>query len=497
MTNSLEIAENNIRDTLDLFFREVCRVNCHDILVRNRSYLNWARYRTADSLLDALLKYDEELSKTPPSLDDFLLYLRSHTEFTITEIDYDWLEGLKEPAEIKSTDLDFIITELTKYQVQAFHLQGIANGHAILTGGKKTKNRIWLGPKDYMEYTRLWWTKGPPENYIQIAGLLHDNTGLVESDLLDKLQPQDKSSRIKTGFDNIDNSIIIGPKASRYIGLAGMSGDGKTMLLNTLVYNMALQGKNILYVSLEHDPQEIWEFITFIHCGYFKTDFIVPSLDNWNLGLDARPPITQKDVDNIATVLEDIKSQRGLPGKIDAQQIFTWNGIIDYLNAHHGKNQYDVLVIDYMTRLKVDGPNEKEQDAQRKETIHAGFNLSRSFDNQRGIVIITPMQINREAHKSALAAKEGETHYNINAIRYFSEYQHDMDLILAIYSDDDMKTNNQAVLEKLKQRKGTTIRSMLLDINPLTKQVTVKGQNMVRREAEEEVVRQDTIGNWW
>ena len=88
--------------------------------------------------------------------------------------------------------------------------------------------------------------------------------------------------------------------------------------------------------------------------------------------------------------------------------------------------------------------------------IHKAQGLTRTFNEERGLVILTPIQVNREASKAALKAEveDWEGHYNINAIRMHTAYIHDMDLILSVYSDDEMKGEDKIEIACLKHREG-------------------------------------------
>ena len=80
--------------------------------------------------------------------------------------------------------------------------------------------------------------------------------------------------------------------------------------------------------------------------------------------------------------------------------------------------------------------------------------LTREFDENKGIVILTPIQVNREGNKRAKAAEEGAPRYDLNAIAQNSEYQWHLDLCLSVYSDEDMKIAHKCEIQVIKKRKG-------------------------------------------
>ena len=111
-------------------------------------------------------------------------------------------------------------------------------------------------------------------------------------------------------------------------------------------------------------------------------------------------------------------------------------------------------------------------DQEIKNNIHLAQKLTRNHQNGRGIIFVTPMQVNREANKAAKKAADKEetsshansTFYDINAIANFSEYQHDMDLIFSVYSDQKMRGRNELIMEALKQRRGKRLPMALMEI---------------------------------
>ena len=155
----------------------------------------------------------------------------------------------------------------------------------------------------------------------------------------------------------------------------------------------------------------------------------------------------------MSRILIDIRDRRNLPGLLDVQQFRDWESIVAHLETNHKENRYDVLVIDYIARLDVAGDS-RFRDQEIKNTIPKAQRLTRSFDENRGLVLISPMQVNRQGNKAANADEESGTRYDLNSISNFSEYQHDMDYIFSVWSDSDMKDRNELEMQTIKIRKG-------------------------------------------
>ena len=83
-----------------------------------------------------------------------------------------------------------------------------------------------------------------------------------------------------------------------------------------------------------------------------------------------------------------------------------------------------------------------------------------------GLILLTPIQVNREGNKKAQKAEEGESRYDLNAISTVSEYQHDLDLCLSVWSDEDMKMGDQIEIQQIKQRRGRRAPTVKMRLDP-------------------------------
>jgi hypothetical protein len=469
---------------IDILVHRLLSENSHDALSKRRQDLKWAAacLKLEDNdfytVLDLILRYDEKHGQCPPTRKALLEFAQTSDDFSANRCDVlrGTLEELKEVEEVRLRvvrDINVLIDTVIKEARKQFFLFAAQSVADIVGQGPSPKDAT-TGKKKHpsgcddakTEFYKLMARDLKSEAAVE-AGLLHEHAEAVAISLDAKLQSEDSSGRMKLGFPHIDNNIVIGKKNLRFIGIMGMSGDGKTTVLNTVVYNLLCGGHNVLYVSLEHDPKEIWEFMAFLHSSHEDYSFELPPLNDWDLAADPESgkQITLEDMENIGRVLSDIRDRRNLRGLLDVQQLRDWESIVAHLETSHGENRYDVLVIDYIARLDVPG-DPRFRDQAIKGIIHAAQSLTRSFDDNRGLVLISPMQVNRQGHKQASAAEEGTIRYDINAIANFSEYQHDMDYIFSVFSDENMKADFQLVMETIKCRKGRKPPMTMLKINP-------------------------------
>lgn len=457
--------------------------NHHEAISKRRNDLKWAAacMKRDDSehykILAAILAYDELHGQCPPNKKAIYEFVTSSEDPELRMVSDTILATLKGLNDIEegrvraNSDIHVLIENVIKdARIQFYLFVADCFIQIVLAGPAKKNPKTRKGDPSGCDDAKTVFYKlmaGDLKSEASApAGILHEHVGEIAATLDEKLQPQDTTGRIKIGFPHVDNNIIIGKKNLRFIGIMGMSGDGKTTVANTVVYNMLCGGHNVLYVSLEHDPEEIWQFMAFLHSSHEDYDFRLPPLTDWELANDPESgkKVTEWDKANMGQILIDIRDRRNLPGLLDVQQFRNWESIVAHLETNHKENRYDVLVIDYIARLDVDG-DARFRDQQIKNIIHKAQSLTRSFDENRGLVLISPMQVNRQGNKAANAAEVGELRYDINAISNFSEYQHDMDYIFSVWSDDNMKEQHELEMQTIKTRKGKRPPLALLKID--------------------------------
>jgi replicative DNA helicase len=308
-----------------------------------------------------------------------------------------------------------------------------------------------------MADVRKWWSRDLTEFPTELAGIWQDNTEALKQRLADYLI-KTQGQRVLTGYPKIDANWVI--QKGKAVFIAGSSGDGKSTFLNSLVYNMARAGENVLYISLEFEPAEVWEFLAFIHTHKFKDRMYLPPKSAWQQG-----KATEEDRKHMEVVLDDIRQRTSVPGLIDVQKVFSWDDIEQYWEAHNPKNNYSVVVVDYLYKLNV-STGKYQQESQAKNTM-----ISRAINwchQKASFVLISPSQVNRESHK---AAKKDGNGYNLDSLYNSSATQQDADLAMSVFSDDECKRMNQISVKCLKFRGTEPFPEHFLKLDPRTKYV--------------------------
>ncbi len=304
-----------------------------------------------------------------------------------------------------------------------------------------------------------------------VAGPLHLHAERVGDYLARISGGTGSDSHMPLGYWHIDDRVTVDKKDCGFLGIIGEAKQGKTTLVNSIVYNWVCAGRNVLYVSLEHGFENLGAKLAIMHSGQAAKEqgdaYRMPSLETFK----ARRA-TDLDVEAAQRITNGIKCRLYFPGVLDIQPIRSWDGIKSHLLSNDCKYRYDALAVDYMRRLDLPA-RPGERDAAMTAIIHDAQSLSRTFQG-RGLVILTPIEVNRESSKEARgseAEKETDRRWTINAIRQDTAFQYSLDLCLGVWSDDDMREDGQIEVEGVFCREGKVPLRHLLYVNRRTERI--------------------------
>ena len=332
----------------------------------------------------------------------------------------------------------------------------ISNGLLAFKWREGNVNKEERGPAAAIRWLRSQWMQDYTDEAPVVDGMMHENMQVVRNTISSRMSDEASSGRFKLGIDHIDDCVIVGKNNLRFIGVVGKNGDGKTTLVNYIVYNWLTQGAHGLYMSMEHRPEETFESMAYLHSTHPDYNgYRLPTTADWQ----NREGVRAEDVNHILAIIDDIEERRNLSGLLEVKEfpVPDWDSIKDWLEMNHAKNKYDFLVIDYISKLNVAG-DQRWRDKEIGNIITQIHKFSMNFDNNHGLIVISPIQVTKESYKEAMTRefKEGEGHYDQNAIRQYSEFGDTMDLILTVWSDQDMKIAPIKTIEVacVKKRRG-------------------------------------------
>jgi hypothetical protein len=451
--------------------------NPHELLVAYRQRLLWAAkvldiHASDDgygNILKAVLEYDKRFGKCPDSFATLREFVELDTQQDnvrsreIVREEINTLEGDKDSYELPS-DPEVLMDAVFK-EARAFYYEHIyKNARAIALGAKAPKGMDETGPDVSEMYVRQAWAAGFKVGPPRIAGSWTENADEIGRILDDHLVNSEKY-RIYTGFAEIDRVCAVGPKYLKWIGILGYTNHGKSAFLLAMLYNMARAGHRILFIPREASVEETWLRLTFMHKEHF------PKLKLCSLNTWIRSPhlVTPEDRATRDFLLADLKNRTTIKGGIDVQAFNNWEQIMDHLEANKARWQYDVLAVDYLSHLEVEG---RDQIEAKKALFRKAQMLTHDFNGGAGLVVITPLQANKQGHKEAQEQDGDEwgTYKSPAAVEWFTQAAQDMDLLFSVWHQDRLKETGEMIVHCVKVR-GEYFKTHSVKISPLTRMI--------------------------
>ena len=230
-------------------------------------------------------------------------------------------------------------------------------------------------------------------------GNMADDVEKIWEAYLKREAEPDTAGAIKYGIPDIDD-FTGGARNGELILIAGFTGSGKSHLITSTAWNALLAGKNVLLFTTETTREEMEIRILARHS---RLDiFRKPG------GIDSHKIMTGKLDDSerevFRAVLSDFQSRD--TGRIDVVQMPA-DGSANYV--HVKADQYnrnapvDLILIDSINLLRAS----RRYDSKREmlEDLLQDFKrFASSFDNGRGVPIISPWQMSRTAWEKAKEA---------------------------------------------------------------------------------------------
>jgi archaellum biogenesis ATPase FlaH len=189
---------------------------------------------------------------------------------------------------------------------------------------------------------------------------------------------KDKNGQVKTGWDTVDKRLFGGMNRGELNIFAGGSGAGKSLFLANLGVNWALQGLNVVYLTLE-----------------LSEALVSMRVDSMTTGVSTKEIF--KDLDNIEMRVKMIGKKSGAFQIKYMPSGKTTNDIRAYLKEYEIKmgRKVDVLLVDYMDLLlpiskKISAENLFVKDKYVAEEL-------RNLAMEKQCVFVTAAQLNRGA----------------------------------------------------------------------------------------------------
>ncbi len=267
---------------------------------------------------------------------------------------------LKKPEEIKVGHLDWLMDEFEQFTRH------------------KALERAIVASADLLEQHDY----GQVENLIKEAvqiGLAKDmGTDYFEDPRSRLMRIKDKNGQISTGWPSLDRKLFGGMNRGELNIFAGGSGAGKSLFLANLGVNWALQGLNVLYLTLE-----------------LSEDLVCMRIDAMTTGVATKEIF--KDLDEIDLKVKMIGKKAGALQVKYMPSGKTANDLRAYMKEYEIKTgkKIDILLVDYLDLLmpagrKISAENLFIKDKYVSEEL-------RNLAMEKQCVLVTAAQLNRGA----------------------------------------------------------------------------------------------------
>lgn len=392
-------------------------------------------------------------------------------------------------------------TEAARQSVD--HITRVA-GRINGTGWEEPKTKKKLhGPADAVNWLMRQLDKERPIIFSDAegSGMWHENTAAI----VEALNKHATGATIQTLIRGMDDNWNL--KLGKTLLIAGTSGDGKSTLMLSMLYNFALQGHNVILFTLE-DPQiDVWVKLAFIHTARFREEFELPSLFEWerraaleSAGRNSSQWLTPEERANMRDVIASVKARDRVPGLIDVQPINEWSKMKGYVSARMAENQYSIMAVDYFSeRMATPGSDPRF----REREINSAAVEAMDFAKANNMLLIAPVQVKKNL-RDAYAAEfvDADPAKNSGFVAPYDDIAavkadkypglpEGTDYCIGVWSGPDLKNKNQGLICCMKYRPTVQFPCFRFKLEPNSKYVRDAGRSVVDRSIALATVKHD------
>jgi KaiC/GvpD/RAD55 family RecA-like ATPase len=265
-----------------------------------------------------------------------------------------------------------------------------------------------------------------------------------------------KSLRFLSGFPTIDEAI--NSDLERCFALAGPPNNFKTSVLLSVVNNLGRQGKAVLLVTGEHDPDVLEEYMALL-AGYHMRDQLPLSLPPHKLWRDGMA--TKEHLAALRFVIDDMKELRSCPGPIVVKHINDFHNdldeIVQYMENTHSKYEWKAVVIDPFDTLLLNTDSQKRF-FKGTELIQRLFDLKTSYHGGDGLIVMTSLQMKKNVkgeveklqHMPDSTLADFRDVLDASEIDTFSAAVQKLDMIWGVAARNDSMTQGVLVCSRVR-----------------------------------------------
>jgi archaellum biogenesis ATPase FlaH len=390
--------------------------------------------------------FDRRLQATAKFISD---YVTDHNVLPTYEIvNAATQSDLKSPGDLREEHYDWLLTDFETFIRHKGLEQAILKSADLLEKG---------------EY-------GPVEDLVKQAvqiGLTKDmGTDYFADPRARLLRIKDKNGQMSTGWQTVDKRLFGGMNRGELNIFAGGSGAGKSLFLANLGVNWALQGMNVVYLTLE-----LSEELVSMRIDSMITE--IPTRDIF------------KQIDEVEMKVKVIGKKSGTYQVKYMPSGKTANDIRSYMKEYEIKmgRKVDILLVDYLDLLmpqsrKISAENLFVKDKYVSEEL-------RNLAMEKQCVLVTAAQLNRGAVE--------EVEYDHSHISGGLSKIQTADNVFGIFTSRAMRERGKYQIQLMKTRSSSGVGMKIdLDFDIDTLRITDPGEE---GQTEETTSRSSSILN--
>lgn len=326
---------------------------------------------------------------------------------------------------------------------------------------QKNQSRMLLNLSSKVNVNGL--TEEVIDDLLSLTKEESSTTGEYKSILGDVKEIYDKSKLvkgIKTGVSQIDERTG-GLQPGTFNTLAGFAGAGKTTAAVNIAYNAMKEEKNVCYITLEVPKLDMVYDLLSRHS--FEKEFKKP-ISHSHI---KKRELSKEDSEYLFTeVLNDFREKMEKHLFIlDETDFVSYSfsmmeakikecDTLATANTGHG---IDLLIIDQAQLLKFGGGIDKAGNETSVINLYVSFFRQQAINflhSKRTCTVLMLSQINRDGYNYA-CKHNGQ--YSLTNLAEANELERASAMVIALFTDESLKSSKQVSIQLLKSRNGETI----------------------------------------
>ncbi len=254
---------------------------------------------------------------------------------------------------------------------------------------------------------------------------------------LDRKSYPEKYEGIQTGFYWMDKYHVISKKRTTIFG--ARTSVGKTILVSNAVTRMILNNKYVLLFTPELDKEE---YIDRMICAEAN----VP-IDDWKSA-----KVNEEDLKRISKLQQEIIGKAANNLYVEDKGVQTCNFILGSAKRHMLNHPVDVIVVDYIQKLKYYG------EAKKAITDIVGNFYSFAKDNNVAMIIVSQLR------------RADTPEPELSQLKETGDLENFADCVVLLHRNSitRLRDRNQGWYKIAKNRQGATTDAVALEFNELT-----------------------------